>query len=280
MSTHANLMSYAYLLQSRAQTAARTDHELNGFARRFPQAIDCLLKLPYWIDSDPTPDIYRGWAHGAYVDAGHSFAALYHLFRVGFYLEAHVLYRHLLEVLVQVRYFASHRDKSMAHFIPPEFQGSERPRLDALRDAMPKRHPVQFRQMFEYLAPGYYEHYYAMDSEFAHGGVGRGHFRHDHHAGVVTLGCQYDEKHAGALVNYATALLYGFLRQFPEAFPKWKANEAGPLYSDALNSLDEILRPNWALHPESRPWLSATAKLTGWSEPTADAVAASSSEPT
>ena len=42
------MMSYAYLLKTVSAAEADTDRELNGFAKRFPRAIDCLLKLPHW----------------------------------------------------------------------------------------------------------------------------------------------------------------------------------------------------------------------------------------
>jgi hypothetical protein len=263
-----NLMSYAYLVQTISGTAAQTDERLNGFAKRFPPAIDCLLKLPYWTGIDLSkPDDFNSWAQPAYVSAGHSFAALYQMFRAGFYLESLVVHRHLMEVLIQLRYFAHHRDKVKAHFVPIEFHGPQAPVPAALAAGLPRRQTVQFRQMFDFFAPGFYENDYRMASELSHGGIGTRLLRNDQ-SGAAMLGCQFNEQHAALVSNEATALLYGFLSSFPEAFPTWTApTEAKPTYDQALNVLDEILRSQWNGFPESRDWLTRIALLTGWSVP-------------
>jgi hypothetical protein len=263
------LMSYAYLLQSASEAAAKTDREMNGLAKRFPVALDCLLKLPYWVQEEPNeaPSVYRSWAHGAYVAAGHSFAALYHLFRVGFYLEALIVHRHLSEVLVQLVYFSTRQDKAGAHFIPPQLQPGQPPPPPASEAGLPKKNSVQFKQMFDDVSLGYYERYYRMASELAHGGIGSGMLRNDHRAQTVTLGCQYDERHGSYVSNHAVAMLYGFLRRFPTVFPTWKETDAEPAYSGALKSMDEILKSQWSEFPKSREWLSSVGKLIAWDAP-------------
>jgi len=86
--------------------------------------------------------------------------------------------------------------------------------------------------MFDAVIPGYYEHHYRMASEFAHGGVGSGLLRGDHVARTVTLECQYDEGHGGYVSIHAGAMLYGFLKRFPLAFPTWKEADSQPTYGD------------------------------------------------
>ncbi len=151
------LLSYADVMDTASRACVVTDEKMNGLVTRFPQAVDCLLKLPYWVGDHGAgePSVYRTWAFGAYVAAGHSFVALYQLLRSGFYLEALVLHRHLSEVLVQLIYFAEREQEAETHLIPvPPARDSEPTGRATVR--RPK--PVHFKTMFEAVAPGYYAH--------------------------------------------------------------------------------------------------------------------------
>jgi hypothetical protein len=61
--------------------------------------------------------------------------------------------------------------------------------------------------------------------------------------------------------------MYGFLRRFPEAFPKWKVEEGGEVLVAAVQSMGEILKSQWDTFPESRKWLEVIGKIVGWDEP-------------
>lgn len=133
---------------------------------------------------------------------------------------------------------------------------------------MPKGTPVQWKTMFDEIAPGYYATWYAMASRFAHGSIGADLFRIDHREDpVVTHGCHHDESDAGFITNQADVLMYGYLSRFSEVFTDWDSEAGGAVRSEAMASIGEMIRAQWDEHPESRDWLRLVATLVQWNVP-------------
>ena len=126
------------------------------------RAIDVLCKLPYFIGEKLEPKdaakSVRSLCYVHYVQAPYTFRSLLTLYQQGYYLEAIVLYRHLLEVFVQLRYFHDHPEEYTAHIL-------NSPR-------------VSFKKMFESFSSGFYaSHYSRQYSEAAHGIIQKSYFR-------------------------------------------------------------------------------------------------------
>jgi hypothetical protein len=264
------LMSYSFLVET-AQVAEReTDQQMSGFATRYPNAIDTLLKLPHWFGVDPRPQhpVFHAWARNAYVTTCYTFAAMYHLYRAGSYLEASILQRNLSEVLVQFAYFTKYPEKAENHFVPEEVRVAATNGTPLT--SMPRGKPGRWIDMFDDVSPGYYRDWYALASRFAHGALGSDIFRvavGQTGAANVTHGLHYNQSDASYVNIQATALMYGYLRRFPEVFVQWDATAGDSLRQAALTSMDEILRDQWDTHQNARDWLRLVGKLTGWSEP-------------
>lgn len=267
-----DLMSYAWLQQTVAAAENATDTNVQGFRIRFESAIDCMFKVPYWIGPDPQGigadvQFVRWWAHVSYVNAGYSFAALYRLYRGGFYLEASTILRALSELLAQLYYFANHPDKADKHFTPGELKEAAK-RGAPFPIQLPRTGVIQFKQIFDYIAPDYYESYYRMASGMAHGGLWATVFRTDRTTNTSTApGCHYEEDHASFICNQAYPIMYGFLNRFPEIFPGWDAAAGGASRDAAMNSMDEMMRAQWADYPNQQAMLRVLSKLVGWREP-------------
>src|SRR5258708_11554890 len=124
----------------------------------------------------------------------------------GYYLEAQIIGRHLIEVLVKMRYCHKHRDK-----------------LESLSSVTHKVAPVQFKTMFEEVMPGFYDEYKNSLSYPAHGGIGASAYRVQRDPrGNRTLdtGVVYKEFWATAFVNQENVFLLGYLRTYRKLFPE------------------------------------------------------------
>jgi len=185
-------MTYEVLLETALETQAITQAKFAGAAEHYPRALDVLLRLPSFCGSSSTPDDdwFPWWCYTQYCAVGSSTVSLFDLWQRGFYVEAAVLLRHVLEIFVQVRYFHSHRSALRLHL-----KGEKR---------------VVFKTMFEALAPGYYDRYYGkMLSGVAHGGLPSTTMRLDLSKGQrapVIRGCSYNETMATWVLNQLTPI--------------------------------------------------------------------------
>jgi hypothetical protein len=186
-----------------------TGRELGTWLELHERAINCLIRMVYWIpvansstDEGTLRIQARMWLHSA----THSLRAAEMLAVAGYYLEAQIIGRHLIEVLVKMRYCHRHPDKI-------EFLSSISQKIPA----------IQFKTMFEEVMPGFYEEYKNSLSYPAHGGVGASAYRIQlDAAGNRTLdtGVVYKEFWATAFVNQENVFLLGYLRAYRKIFPE------------------------------------------------------------
>jgi len=249
------LMSYGYLCRSAAETRETTISHLAGVAEHYPKTLDVMLRLPYFTGHPapaPNPDTpdaeYLWWCLDHYVGLGYSCSALFGLWQRGFYAEAAVVLRQVLEVFVQLRYFNERRSELRAH-------------LTNVRR-------VRFRKMFDALSPGYYEKYYGqMLSGVAHGGLPSAALRLDLNKPGYSPGCKYDEQTATWVLNQLTPLLFGLLHFFPIFFPGFEGaadDETQRLRGSAMAWLSRVMRNHSETHPASRTWFERIGALIGW----------------
>jgi hypothetical protein len=185
--------------------------KLAGLAEWYPRSVDALLKMNYYRGKLSPPGTDRGrfefFASSHYEQIPYTLWAVYDLMSRGFYLEASILVRSLLEILIQLRYF-----DACPAALPPDISG--------IKDRSKR---VRFKTMFDSLAPGFYERYYGnLYSGIAHG---KGwqmlfRFRSANDQFSVVYGNSYDEEKATFVANSALPLILGFLLRFTTAFQR------------------------------------------------------------
>jgi hypothetical protein len=128
--------------------------------------------------------------------------------------------------------------------------------------------------MFESLAPGYYDRYYArIFAGFAHAGPAAGTFRFEHEppgatqpatSTAASLGCQFLPPGGGYVMNHLLILSHGFLRWFPECFPAYGGlvdQETERRRKAALVQIEELTRPSPDAPPRGKEWDSFIKRL-------------------
>lgn len=222
-----NLFGIEHLIQTENETAVKTQIRLAGNSDNLPIAIDTLFKILYF--SGETEDVetprggFQSFCHTHYAQTGYTFWTIYNLYERGYYLEGIVLYRHLLEAFVQMRYFDIYPEKLERHVCAAK--SSDR---------------VTFKTMFDEFSEGLYHRYYARQlSEAAHGMVYKHihRFRKEEPAKYTTvMGCQYNEVHATYLGNNMAILMFGYLNLFEKFFPNNTLISDEIVYKDYIHS--------------------------------------------
>lgn len=200
-----DLFNLNHLVKSENKTVQFTRNILAGVYTNFPEITNTFFKLPYFIGELEPPESDRGGFQSIctthYFQAPYTFWALYGLYEKGYYLEALILYRHLVESFIQIRYFDRYPEKTISQI---------------------KR--KNFKVMFDEFAPGFYEKTYApILCEAAHGVFLKDIQRFDRKAdsiGRTRMGCEFNSFFASSVMNQTFALLFGYLNIYDSVFPK------------------------------------------------------------
>lgn len=251
-----NLMSLEYLRKSEIQTRSKTQTELFGIHQNIPNAMDVLLKLPYFRGEVNPPNTDRGTTQvfiwESYVTCPYTFAALYSLYETGNYLESAILLRHLLEIFIQIRFFWKHPAKAKGHLLCTN--------------------RIPLAKMYEDLAPGskpylYDIHYGGLLSGFTHGGLPKSIFRIQRKSeseGTIVLGNEYCERWAGYVSGQLVVLLFGFINKFRDFFPKntlWDDSSVFDQMEGSKNWLKSCMDADKKENPTSHEWYSHIDKI-------------------
>jgi len=180
----------------------------------FPQStVDCLdlihllLKASHFLNEQTHPDSPDGFFHftafSTYAGLPYTLKAVYDLWLKGYYLEASIINRHIIEGFAKLRYFHNHREKVDGHL-----KGTNR---------------VSFKRMFDVCAPNYYRRYYGkIHSDIAHGGVKAFGFRAEYTSptvGRIVQGCEFNSRWAGMVLSQPLQFGYGYLNYLDVFFP-------------------------------------------------------------
>lgn len=197
-----------YLLKSEEITTTTSREYLRGIHENVPKIIDTIFKLPYYtgeIGDVETPEgSFLSICKITYMQSPYTMWSLYELYEKGYYLESLLLYRHLIESFIQLRYFHKHSNK--------------------LTDHINQTKRVNFSVMFNEFSPGFYKPYYSDQlSEAAHGFIFKDINRvtSDEIGNRRTvMGCEFDVDRATYVINMMVPLFLGFLNWFPKFFNK------------------------------------------------------------
>lgn len=233
------------LIESEIQTKAITRAELSGVANNYPLIIDVFFKLPYCIGKlEPVETPVGGFqaiCFEHYVQAPYTFWTVYSLYEKGYYLESMILYRHLLEVLIQMKYFQKYPEKLKDHL------------LDKKR--------VSFKAMFDEFSPGFYKTWYGeLLSGFAHGKIPKSIFRFERPSpaeATTIMGCKFDIRHSTYVINNTLPLLFGYLNHFDPFFPKNNVKDKRTIatkFLEAKKWLTLCIASHKKSYPQSIDW--------------------------
>jgi hypothetical protein len=240
------------LLTSEARVAAHTDDLLDDIVRNYRGLIDVLLNLPYFWgkpeDAETTEGSFRAYARGHYLQAPYTLWTISRIWRSGHYLEANILLRYVLEIVVQLRFFQRYPEELANQFMPGR--------------------GVRFLKMFDEFAPGYYREYYGnVFSALAHGKTGPFIFRYERQetgSHRIRMGCEYDHDSATMVMNHVLVLIFSFFNLFPLYFPDntlTSDSEMAADVSDAVRWLEGVMRVHKEGFPDSLPWYRHMDKI-------------------
>lgn len=235
-------LGITYLLQSEEKTLDYTRSLFSGLTEQYPIMVDVLFKLPYYtgeLDTIETPmGIFQSHCYRCYLQAPYTFWSVYSLWEKGYYLESFILFRNLLEMFIQLRYFQKYPEKTQGH----------------MNQALPenKKHRIAFITMFNEFAPGFYKDVYGpVLSGFAHGTTPGLIFRVESSSNLtVVMGNVFDDYKATFALNHILVLLFGYLNLFEFFFPK---NALSKESLPALDASKTWLEHSMASHQKVNP---------------------------
>lgn len=225
------LFGIKHLIISEKHTANISEQTLKGIFLNYPKIIDVFLKLPYFVGELDSSDTEKGAVQATcqvqYSQSPYTFWSIYSLYEKGYYLEGIILYRHLLEAFIQMRYFNKFPNK--------------------LKDHVLQVKRVTFSAMFNEFSPGFYKRYYSNQfSEAVHGLWFKDIYRNDRENNRIIMGNEFNEEAASYIMNLSFPLLYGFLNWFERFFP-----------NNTLGDNEEVYKT----FEESKEWISNAMQL-------------------
>ncbi|MUK89309.1 hypothetical protein GMD78_13100 [Ornithinibacillus sp. L9] len=196
-----------FILNSEIETLRNTNNNLNGVVTNTPKVINTLVKLPYYTGElesvDKTYGAFQGYCKEHYLQSPYTFLSIYESWKKGYYLESVILYRHLLEVYVQMRYFEKNHKRLEGYLT-----GTDR---------------IRMVNMFDEFSQGFYHDFYGRQlSTITHGKIGKSLFRiirTSPEKGRVIMGCEYNEFLASYVMNIYVPLIFGYINFFNIFFP-------------------------------------------------------------
>jgi len=226
-----NLFNLSYLIKSENRTRRQTQKMLTGVHANFPKIINTFFKLLHFIGELELPESDRGVFQSVsathYFQAPYTFWILYDLYEKGYYLEATILYRHLVEAFIQIRYY----DKYPAKIVKQ----------------LKKKN---FKIMFDEFAPGYYEITYGpLLCDAAHGSRFKDFCRFERKSptvGRTRTGCEFNAFLTTFVINQSIALLFGYLNIFGNIFPKSTIKSNSTVHK-ALQDVKNGLSKQWKI---------------------------------
>lgn len=202
-------ISLEILLQTEKQTTSNTLNVRGEDSVEINNLINIFFRLSYHCWEDMQLDSDEHWfisrANLIYIRLPYSLRTIYNLWLKGYYLEAMVVFRQILEGLATLRYFHKYPHKIKKH-------------LKATRH----KERVYFSTMFKEFSPGFYSNWYGDTfSDLAHGGLFADSFRlkGSFAQGEIVMGCEFNLEKSD-LVTVTTILIsYGYLNYISTFFP-------------------------------------------------------------
>ena len=167
-----------------------------------PGLLSTLFRLTYFVESPAPQDRVHFFVFERSVRIPYTLRSIWILTVAGYYAEAAILLRHLLETFVQMRYFTKHPSKLIGHLTGK------------------KKDRVAFSTMFGEFSPEYYDRHYRVLCGVAHAGValtalqGMQTPKTADGKWLTPIGCEFHPGVSSYVVNQTMMLVLGCLRCF------------------------------------------------------------------
>ncbi|MGG1675033.1 hypothetical protein ACIFOT_04685 [Neobacillus sp. NRS-1170] len=243
------LLGVKHIVKSEETVKEFTRNYLKGIHDNIPKIMDVFFKLGHFFGKTADVETYEGAAQSIcklqYLQSPYSFWSIYNQFEKGYYLEAQVLYRHVLEAFIQMRYFHKYPSKLIDHI-----NGSKR---------------INFSVMFNEFSPGFYKLYYRKHiSEAVHGLAIKDFYRVDRLNNRTIMGLEFNVDVASSIINQFIPLLFGFLNGFTLFFPQNTLSLNQEVTNNFTNSqewLEYAMKSHKKANPNSLIWSNHMKEL-------------------
>lgn len=201
-------MGLEHLYLTEQETEFITSYYLKGITDNYPEIIDVFFKLPHFFGELEPPDspygTFQSFCLDSYIQAPYTFWIIFDLYQKGYYLEAITLYRHSIEIYVQLKYFHKYNDRIAEHLTG---------------------NWISFKKLFmEFTSEEFYSKFYGhLLSSFAHGKLAKNIFRYENISSPersIIMGCKFNSDNATYIMNQNIPLLFGYLNHYHIFFPK------------------------------------------------------------
>jgi len=235
-----NLMNLEVLLKTEENTASDTLVARNVDSTEINNLINVFFRLSYhcWddvqVDSDKHCFISR--ANSIYIRLPYSLRSIYSLWLKGYYLEAMVLFRQILEGLTTLRYFHKYPDKLKKH-------------LQATR----RKDRSSFFDMFEDISPGFYSKWYGgVFSNLVHGGPLADSFRRKGASSQaeIIMGCEFNAENSNLVTVTSILISYGYLNYANIFFP-CITSKISPTLRERIQDISEHIEDKYLADSEN-----------------------------
>lgn len=249
-------LNYEHVKRIELETEEYSHSYLKGVKEYFPLVVDTFFQLMYFTgkkNGGTHEGDFHVYCWNQFYHAGYSLRATFILYEKGYYLEANMILRRLLEVLVKMRFLENNKSLTLCIWTNQKSfikDGSKKPRIE---------------DMFNEVAPQLYRDFYGLLlSDFTHGGIGSGLGKIDYKASEVALGPVWNEDSATFYINTFTMVSLGYLKYFPMVFGESFQNADTDLlaqYKKSIEWLNGSLENHKSKYPYSVPWHEAMAPI-------------------
>jgi hypothetical protein len=238
-----DMMGVEYLRETEDYTIKQTNEAYPEAPIHIKNLLNILFRFQYFLhdigQAQPHRFQFEQQAYCTYIRIPYSFQALYNLWTRGYYLEASLVLRHIIEGFVQLRYFNNHLDQIEKHL-----------HSDRARDR------VSFRTMFEEIAPGSYKDFYGtLLSGLAHGGIAADMYKMKYTStslDSIVQGCEFNEALSRFIIKNALDFGYGYLNYAHEFF----STLSKTIDPDVANNLNSYIQQSKSCLKANVPFIN------------------------
>lgn len=254
------LLNLKDVINGENKTISVTRTKLKGIYDNWPRFINVLLQLMYFTGEHKDPTTPEGAFHSfawhGYLEAPYSFRALSILYERGYYLNAAILYRTLLEAFIQCRYLFKHKQQTDNIWQRKKCEINGKKRI------------IRIKDMFDEVSPGFYKVFYGrLLAGMAHGKISAHLFRIKRKSmteGRIISIPEYNENGATYIIHNTNALLYGYMNYFPIFFQEGYNKGLGKLrdeYNYSMRWLLGSMKQHKEVNPKSIEWYQHIDKI-------------------
>ncbi len=221
------LMNFDYLLKTETETIKVSNDRHPAWFNYYEELIDTLFQLAYYVgeekDVESDDGYFMAFAHNQLLKLPYTVRAASILIEKGFYLESALLVRHILEVLIQLRFFNKYKERLNKYVL--------------------RKERITLKTMFCEFNPELYSKMYSALSDAAHGGFGSIVYRTTYKSatkGTTIMGSVYNEMFANYLLNQLIPLIYGILNFIPIFFRLYKDLVPSNIELKRTSALNEL----------------------------------------